>query len=71
LALAVKLGATSIAFPSISTGVYGYPREEAARVVWQTLRSYCRENTAPKRIVLVFFSSDDSLRFGQAAGFSE
>ena len=32
LALAAELGCATVAFPAISTGVYGYPREEAARV---------------------------------------
>jgi O-acetyl-ADP-ribose deacetylase (regulator of RNase III) len=33
------LGATSLAFPAISTGVYGYPRAEAARIAVSTLGS--------------------------------
>ena len=68
LALAARLGAASIAFPAISTGVYGYPRDAAARVVWETLGRYCRENVAPRTITLVFFSSDDARQFRQAAG---
>ncbi len=39
LAVADELGARSVAFPAISTGVYGYPRERAARVAVDTLRS--------------------------------
>src|SRR3954453_23251538 len=38
LAVAGGLGARSIAFPAISTGVYGYPREEAAGIAVATLR---------------------------------
>ncbi|MGO9309027.1 MAG: O-acetyl-ADP-ribose deacetylase [Spirochaetia bacterium] len=68
LALAAKLGASSIAFPAISTGVYGYPRDAAARVVWAALGTYCRENAAPRTITLVFFSPDDARQFRQAAG---
>lgn len=37
--LADSLGATSIAFPAISTGAYGYPPEEAAHVAVETLRA--------------------------------
>jgi O-acetyl-ADP-ribose deacetylase (regulator of RNase III) len=39
LELADQIGARSVAFPAISTGVYGYPREDAARVAVETLRS--------------------------------
>lgn len=39
LAAADAVGAASIAFPAISTGVYGYPREQAAAIAVDTLRS--------------------------------
>lgn len=39
LQLADELGAGSIAFPAISTGIYGYPPAEAARIAVETLRS--------------------------------
>jgi len=68
LELAARLGARSIAFPAISTGVYGYPRDAAARVVWETLHGFCRENLAPRTIILVFFSNDDARVFLGASG---
>jgi len=39
LEVADQLGATSIAFPAISTGIYGYPPDEAARIAVETVRS--------------------------------
>ena len=55
LALAEQHGVTSIAFPAISTGVYGYPKEAAARVALDTL------NEAPSSaITLVIICAFDS-----------
>lgn len=47
LEIADELGARSVAFPAISTGIYGYPREEAARIAADTVRS------SPSRVELV------------------
>lgn len=47
LEVADEVGARSVAFPAISTGVYGYPREEAARIAVESLRS------TPTRVELV------------------
>ena len=37
--MADELGAKSVAFPAISTGIYGYPPGEAARIAVETIRS--------------------------------
>ncbi len=38
--LALKVGAKTIAFPAISTGVYGYPKPAAAQIAWRVMRAY-------------------------------
>lgn len=54
--LAGEKGARSIAFPCISTGVYGYPREPAARIALKLMR----ENEAGfERVVACCFGRDD------------
>lgn len=57
LTLAADLGATSIAFPAISTGIYGYPIEDACRLALDTIRAHAASN--PGRVVLCMFSRDD------------
>ena len=60
LAVENKLG--SISFPSISTGAYGYPTTEAARVAINTVVSFLKERaTSMKEVVFVLF---DSVTFG-------
>jgi O-acetyl-ADP-ribose deacetylase len=54
LAVADELGAASVAFPAISTGVYGFPRDEAATIAVDTVRS---TPTAVRRVVLVAFDA--------------
>ena len=39
LEVADELGARSVAFPALSTGIYGYPRAEAARIAVETVRA--------------------------------
>ena len=57
LARAEEVGARSVAFPAISTGVYGYPQQDAARVSVAALRG---ATTSVQRVVLVAF--DDRTR---------
>ena len=45
----------SIAFPNISTGIYGYPKEEAAKVAIQTVKKFLEVNEFPKEVYFVCF----------------
>src|SRR3989454_10169724 len=55
LTLAVEKNLTSVAFPAISTGVYGYPREEAAEVATRTIEKFVSTDRQLKEGLPVFF----------------
>lgn len=52
LALAREHGCCSVAFPLISAGVYGYPKEQAIRVAVDVIRAFLRENEMTVYLVL-------------------
>lgn len=58
LELAVEHEVQSIAFPAISTGVYGYPLRPAFEVAVATLLEHSREGTTPFRVVLSTFDAE-------------
>lgn len=67
LALAVQHGCKSIAFPSISTGAYGYPIEEASRIALRTIQEFVRAHPdALEQIEIVTFSERDQRIYEQA-----
>jgi len=59
LALARAREVRSIAFPSISTGAYGYPIEEAARIAVRAVRESLREPSPVQLVRFVCFSTRD------------
>jgi O-acetyl-ADP-ribose deacetylase (regulator of RNase III) len=59
LELAATHGLASIAFPAISTGVYGYPVEAAARVAVDTVRSALQEMEGIAEVIFCCFSERD------------
>jgi len=65
LAVADEVGARTIAFPAISTGVYGYPKDEAARVAVEAMRG---ATTAVERATLVGFDRETVALYHQLLG---
>lgn len=61
LSLAAENEIRTLAFPSISTGVYGYPKELAARLAVSTVRSSLGEMTSIQEIIFCCFSEADLL----------
>ena len=65
LKTAQKLGCKSIAFPAISTGIYGYPKEEAAKVAYHAVKVFLEEKYDIE-VRFIFHNHDDEERFKKA-----
>jgi O-acetyl-ADP-ribose deacetylase (regulator of RNase III) len=63
LRLADQLGAVTVAFPAISTGVYGYPIDEAASVAIEAVRA---ADTAVREVRFVLFGTEAHAAFARA-----
>jgi len=59
LEVAAQCGAASVAFPSISTGIYGYPIEHASKLAVNTVRSTVGEFPAIREVIFCCFSDND------------
>lgn len=57
LNLAEQKGIESIAFPSLSTGVYGYPLEEAAPIALHTIIEHVKKPTSLKQVTMVLYGN--------------
>jgi O-acetyl-ADP-ribose deacetylase (regulator of RNase III) len=66
LQLATGHGVRSIAFPSISTGVYGFPIDKACRIAISATRAFLAEHPLPERVVFCCFSAADLAEYQMA-----
>ena len=70
LALAVQNSIKTIAFPAISTGVYGYPKDAAARVASKAIDEFLKADETIEQVRLVFFAEPDRDTFLNACVWS-
>ncbi len=68
LDLAYEAQLRSVAFPCISTGVYGYPISRAAAVAQSTVRAWLERHDIPERVVFCCFSESDRETYERVAG---
>jgi len=68
LTLAEKKGLRSIAFPSISTGIFGYPIKSASLVAVKTITSYLKDSPRLELVRMVLFSDNDLVIYEKALG---
>jgi O-acetyl-ADP-ribose deacetylase (regulator of RNase III) len=71
LAIAVQENLSAIAFPAISTGVYGYPKDKAARIALGAISSHIANSQIPRSVHLVFYNETDAEIFLHAASLPE
>jgi O-acetyl-ADP-ribose deacetylase (regulator of RNase III) len=67
LKLAVANGLRSVAFPSISTGAYGYPTGEASRIALEAVKDYLEKEDKIEKVTFVLFSERDLSVYAKAA----
>jgi len=65
LSLAKKHGLTSIAFPNISTGVYGFPKDQAASIALDTTRDFLTSSGSDMFIIFVLFDPENFTLYNQ------
>ncbi|HEV3383819.1 MAG TPA: O-acetyl-ADP-ribose deacetylase [Gemmata sp.] len=65
LKLSVENRLGSIAFPCISTGIFGYPKEEACRIAIATVRDWLNSHDLPREVVFCCYSAADGQVYRQ------
>jgi len=68
LRLGVSKGLKTVAFPSISTGAYGYPVEKASRIAVVTVKEFLEREDKLDRVMFVLFTRHDLEIYKDAAG---
>lgn len=59
LEIATENDIKTISFPNISTGVYGYPKDEAAEIAIQTVKEFLQKNTVIEEVIFCVFDDEN------------
>lgn len=59
LKLAFKNNCKSIAFPNVSTGIYGFPKKQAAQIAMNEVRNFTRSHSLPEKIIFCCFDDEN------------
>ncbi len=59
LKLAAENGCKSVAFPNISTGVYKFPKERAAKIAIKAVNAFLNKNSLPEEVYFVCFDDEN------------
>jgi O-acetyl-ADP-ribose deacetylase (regulator of RNase III) len=68
LEVAAKYSISSIAFPSISTGIYGFPIEKASQIAVSTIRSFPSQDNPIAEVIFCCFSPGDLQQYESVLG---
>jgi O-acetyl-ADP-ribose deacetylase (regulator of RNase III) len=66
LEIALEKGLTTLAFPAISCGVYGYPIEDASRIALRTVADFCTAHPEIEEVHFVLFGDKDLAAYREA-----
>lgn len=69
LKLAVENGCQTIAFPAISTGAFGYPKDQAAQISSTAVKEFLLENDSIREVRFIFFMENEAKIFLQNQKF--
>ncbi len=59
LELARQIGIKTIAFPNISTGIYGFPKVQAAKIAVETVQQFLQHNFLPEKVFFCCFDDEN------------
>lgn len=68
LQLAIENNCKTLAFPNISTGVYGYPKEEAAKIAIETVKEFLSAHEQIEKVIFVCFGDENYKLMKEAIG---